>query len=173
VTRALQATAVVAVAGLFALLVWRLTHQAHPPKIGGPAPSFQLQRLEGTGSVSLASLRGKPIVLNFFASWCEPCKGEAKVLESAWQQYKGRVQFVGIDYNDLASDGLRFQHAHHITFTTLRAGSGKVGDEYGLTGVPETYFIDAQGRLVGSHIEGTVAHQQHACFVGIKAALKP
>jgi cytochrome c biogenesis protein CcmG/thiol:disulfide interchange protein DsbE len=173
VTRILQASALVAVAGLFALLVWRLTHQSHPPKIGGPAPSFSLQRLQGTGDVSLASLRGKPVVLNFFASWCEPCKGEAKVLESAWQQYKGRVQFVGVDYNDIASDGLRFQRAHHITFTTLRAGSGKIADVYGLTGVPETFFIDARGRLVGSHIEGTVAHQQHAFFDGIKAALEP
>jgi cytochrome c biogenesis protein CcmG/thiol:disulfide interchange protein DsbE len=171
VTRAVQAVALAAVVGLFALLVWRLTHQASPPKLGGPAPNFTLRRLAGDGSVSLASLRGKPVVLNFFASWCEPCKGEAKVLESAWQQYKGKVVFVGIDYNDLSSDGLRFQRAHHITFLTLRGGDGTVGNKYGLTGVPETYFIDARGRLVGSHIEGTVAHQQHAFFDGIKAAL--
>jgi cytochrome c biogenesis protein CcmG, thiol:disulfide interchange protein DsbE len=171
VTRALQATALVAVAGLFALLVWRLTHQAHPPKLGAPAPNFALQRLDGDGVVSLESLRGKPAVINFFASWCEPCKGEAKVLESAWQQYKGRVNFIGIDYNDVTSDGLKFQHAHHITFLTLRAGNGAVADAYGLTGVPETYFVDARGRLVGSHIEGTVAHQQSRFYAGIRAAL--
>jgi cytochrome c biogenesis protein CcmG/thiol:disulfide interchange protein DsbE len=110
-------------------------------------------------------------VINFFASWCEPCKGEAKVLESAWQQYRGRVTFIGIDYNDVTSDGLKFQRAHHITFMTLRGGNGAVGDAYGLTGVPETYFVDARGRLVGSHIEGTVAHQQSRFYAGIRAAL--
>jgi cytochrome c biogenesis protein CcmG, thiol:disulfide interchange protein DsbE len=169
--RALQATALVAVAGLFALLVWRLTHESHPPKLGGPAPVFSLKRLDSESRLDLMSLRGKPVVINFFASWCEPCKAESKVLETAWQQYKGRVVFVGIDYNDLRSDGLRFVHAHDITFPVVSAGSGAVGDAYGLTGVPETYFVDAHGRLVGSHIVGTVAHQKSAFYDGIKAAL--
>ena len=170
-TRAVQLTALVAVAGLFALLVWRLTHQSHPPKIGGPAPAFTLKRLVGDGEISLASLRGRPAVINFFASWCEPCKGEAKVLESAWQEYKGRVVFLGIDYNDVTGDGRRFIDAHHITFPTVRGGDGSVGNRYGLTGVPETFFVNADGRLVGSHIEGTVAHQKDRFYAGIKAAL--
>jgi thiol-disulfide isomerase/thioredoxin len=173
VTRAFQATALVAVAALFAVLVWRLTHQSKPPKIGGPAPVFTAKRLDASGTIDLASLRGKPVVLNFFASWCEPCKAESKVLETAAQQYKNRVVFLGVDYHDVTSDGRHFLQAHGITYPTVQDGSGMVGDRYGLTGVPETYFIDAQGRLVGSHIEGTVAHQQHAFFDGIKAALKP
>ena len=171
--RALQATALVAVAGLFALLVWRLTHQSHPPKLGGPAPMFSAKRLEGDGAIDLAALRGKPVVLNFFASWCEPCKAESKVLEQASRQYADRVVFLGVDYHDVTSDGRKFLRAHDITYPTVQDGSGKVGDLYGLTGVPETYFIDARGRLVGSHIEGTVAHQQGKFFDGIKAALKP
>jgi cytochrome c biogenesis protein CcmG/thiol:disulfide interchange protein DsbE len=173
VTRAFQATALVAVAALFVLLVWRLTHQSKPPKIGGPAPVFTAKRLDASGTIDLASLRGKPVVLNFFASWCEPCKAESKVLETAARQYKNRVVFLGVDYHDVTSDGRHFLQAHGITYPTVQDGSGMVGDRYGLTGVPETYFIDAQGRLVGSHIEGTVAHQQHAFFDGIKAALKP
>ncbi len=172
-TRAFQATALVAVAALFVLLVWRLTHQSKPPKIGGPAPVFTAKRLDASGTIDLASLRGKPVVLNFFASWCEPCKAESKVLETAARQYKNRVVFLGVDYHDVTSDGRHFLQAHGITYPTVQDGSGMVGDRYGLTGVPETYFIDAQGRLVGSHIEGTVAHQQHAFFDGIKAALKP
>jgi len=171
--RIVQATALVAVAGLFSLLVWRLTHQAHPPKIGGPAPSFTLKRLDAGGTLSLASLRGKPAVINFFASWCEPCKAEASVLESAWRRYKGQVAFIGIDYHDVTSDGLRFLRAHDITYPTVQDGSGDIGEKYGLTGVPETYFVDAQGRLVGTHIAGTVAHQKDQFFAGIKAALKP
>jgi cytochrome c biogenesis protein CcmG/thiol:disulfide interchange protein DsbE len=171
--RIVQATALVAVVGLFSLLIWRLTHQAHAPKIGGPAPDFTLSRLDAGGKLDLTSLRGKPVVLNFFASWCEPCKAEAKVLETAWQKYQRRVVFVGVDYHDVTSDGLRFLRAHDITYPTVQDGSGSVGDKYGLTGVPETYFIDARGRLVGTHIAGTVAHQQEKFFAGIEAALKP
>jgi cytochrome c biogenesis protein CcmG/thiol:disulfide interchange protein DsbE len=81
--------------------------------------------------------------------------------------------FVGVDYHDVTSDGLRFLRAHDITYPTVQDGSGSVGDKYGLTGVPETYFIDARGRLVGTHIAGTVAHQQEKFFAGIEAALKP
>ena len=122
-TRALQATALVAVAGLFALLVWRLAHQSHPAKVGGPVPNFTLKRLEGSGTISLASLRGKPAVINFFASWCGPCKAEAKILESASQQYRGRISFIGIDYHDVTSDGRRFLQAHGITFPTVQDGA--------------------------------------------------
>jgi len=171
-TRVLQATALVAVAGLFGLLVWKLTHQAHPAKVGGPVPNFALERLGGDGKLSLASLRGKPAVINFFASWCAPCKAESRVLESTWQEYKGRVNFVGIDYHDVTSDGLRFLHAHDITFPTVQDGSGAVGDRYGLTGVPETFVVNAQGHLL-THIAGTltVADNKSSFLHGIKAAL--
>jgi cytochrome c biogenesis protein CcmG, thiol:disulfide interchange protein DsbE len=171
VIRALQATALVAVAGLFALLVWRLTHQSHPPKLGGPAPAFSAKRLDTGGKLALASLRGKPVVLNFFASWCEPCKAESRVLVDAARTYGDRVVFLGVDYHDVTSDGRRFLRAHGIEYPTVQDGSGMVGDKYGLSGVPETYFIDAKGRLVGVHILGTVAHQKEKFFAGIKAAL--
>ena len=71
------------------LLVWQLTHQdARAPKIGGPRAGFSLQPLDAPAKLDLASLRGKPVVLNFWASWCVPCKGEATMLEQAWQQYR-------------------------------------------------------------------------------------
>src|SRR6516162_10381552 len=85
------------VAGLLALLVWKLTHQQHAPPVGSPAPAFTLPRLDGPGSVSLASLRGHPVVLNFWASWCTPCKAEARVLERNWKRYRSRgIVFVGV-----------------------------------------------------------------------------
>ena len=170
--RIVQATALVAVVALFSLLVWKLTHPVKPAKVGRPVPAFSLRRLAGTGTVTLGSLQGKPSVINFFASWCGPCKTEAPLLESAWQQYKGRVNFIGIDYNDVTSDGLRFMRAHGITFTTLRGGNGKLGDAYGLTGVPETFVVDAKGRLL-THIAGTLTAHRDAFFDGIRAALAP
>jgi cytochrome c biogenesis protein CcmG/thiol:disulfide interchange protein DsbE len=168
--RYVQATALVAVAGLFGLLVWKLTHQSHPAKVGGPVPSFDLKRLEGPGTISLASLRGKPAVINFFASWCGPCKAEAKILESASRQYQGRIAFIGIDYHDVTSDGRRFLRVHDITFPTVQDGSGSVGDRYGLTGVPETFVVNAQGRLL-EHIAGTLTVNRSQFDAGLEAAL--
>lgn len=168
-----QVVALAAVAGLLSLLVWRLTHQTHPPKIGGPAPSFTASRMDG-GRLDLASLRGKAIVLNFWASWCPPCKKEATRLEQEWRQYRSEgVVFVGVDYHDVTSDARTFLERHGVTYTTIRDGSGAIGDRYGLTGVPETYFVNRQGRLVGAHIEGPITDPKWLGVfrAGIRAAL--
>ncbi len=167
-----QVVALAAVAGLLGLLVWRLTHQSKPPKIGGPAPAFSLRRLDTSGTLALASLRGKPVVLNFWASWCVPCKGEAKMLEDAWQRYRSQgVVFVGIDWHDVKSDARRFLDLHGVTYPTVLDGSGSITDRYGVVGVPETYFIDRRGRLVGEHIVGTVVNQKDRFRSGVEAAL--
>ncbi|MGH3053665.1 MAG: TlpA family protein disulfide reductase [Gaiellaceae bacterium] len=151
-----QLLALACVAGLLALLVWQLGHQQHAPGVGSTAPAFTLRRLEGTGKVSLASYRGKPVVLNFWASWCQPCKGEASVLERDWASYRDRgVVFLGVDYHDLASDARRFVTAHELTFPMLEDGSGKVTGDYGISQVPETYVLDRQGRVV-LHLAGPI-----------------
>jgi cytochrome c biogenesis protein CcmG, thiol:disulfide interchange protein DsbE len=175
-TRALKLTgqviALAAVAGLLGLLVWRLTHQSHAPKIGGPAPGFTLRRIGSPGKLDLASLRGRPVVLNFWASWCVPCKGEAKMLESAWRQYRSQgVVFLGVDYHDVTSDARTFLSHHGVTYPTVQDGSGAVADRYGVSAVPETYFVDRRGRLVGVHIVGTVVDQRAAFRRGVEAAL--
>ena len=169
-----QVVALAAVAGLLGLLVWRLTHQSKPPKIGGPAPTFTVPRVDSPGSIDLAALRGKPVVLNFWASWCVPCKGEAKMLESAWQQYRKQgVVFLGVDYRDVTGDARTFLSHHGVTYPTVQDGSGKTADSYGVIAMPETYFINRQGRLVGSHIVGTVVNQKDAFHRGVQAALAP
>jgi cytochrome c biogenesis protein CcmG/thiol:disulfide interchange protein DsbE len=150
-----QVVALACVAGLLGLLVWRLTHQQHAPKVGTAAPGFMLRRLGSGGPVSLASLRGRPVVLNFWASWCVPCKAEAKALEAAWTRYRRRVAFVGVDFHDLAPDARRFVAAHGLSFPMLQDGSGKVTGAYGITQVPETYIVSREGRVV-AHIAGPI-----------------
>ena len=118
-----QLIALACVAGLLALLVWSVVHQQHAPSVGSVAPAFTLRRLEGAGKVSLASYRGKPVVLNFWASWCDPCKSEAAVLQRDWASYHSRgVVFLGVDYHDLDSDARRFVRAHALTFPMLATG---------------------------------------------------
>jgi cytochrome c biogenesis protein CcmG/thiol:disulfide interchange protein DsbE len=169
-----QVVALAAVAGLLGLLVWRLTHRPTAPAIGGPAPSFTLNRVDATGKLDLASLRGKPVVLNFWASWCGPCKNEATMLEQASQKYRKQgVVFIGVDYHDVTSDARRFLTHHGVTYPSVQDGSGLIADRYGVSAVPETYFIDRRGRLVGTHIRGTVVNQADAFRRGVEAALRP
>ena len=153
-----QALALAGVAGLLALLVWKLGHQQHAPRVGAEAPAFTLRRLDGQGNVSLAAYRGKAVVLNFWASWCQPCKGEAKVLERDWSQYRDRVVFLGIDYHDLESDARRFVDVHGLTFPMLDDGSGNVTHgKYGVSQVPETYVVGRDGRVL-AHLAGPITN---------------
>ena len=149
-----QALAVMGVGILASLLGWNLTHQTPPPKVGAPAPAFSLHRLTGDGDLSLRSFRGKTVVLNFFASWCHPCKREAPDLESVWRRYRSDgLVVLGVDYHDLGSDARRFVSAHSLTFPMLEDGSGNVTGRYGISQVPETYVLDRHGRVV-AHLRG-------------------
>jgi cytochrome c biogenesis protein CcmG, thiol:disulfide interchange protein DsbE len=152
-----QILALAGVVGLLALLVWKLGHQEHAPRVGTVAPAFTLRRLDGQGNVSLAAYRGKAVVLNFWASWCNPCKSEAKVLQRDWTRYRDRVVFVGIDYHDLASDARHFVDVHALTFPMLEDGSGRVTGRYGISQVPETYVVSAEGRIV-AHLAGPITN---------------
>jgi cytochrome c biogenesis protein CcmG/thiol:disulfide interchange protein DsbE len=151
-----QLVALACVGGLLALLVWKLAHQQHAPRVGAIAPAFTLRRLDGRGSVSLASLRGRPVVLNFWASWCVTCKSEAPVLERDWTRYRGHgLVVIGVDYHDLAPDARRFVATHRLTFPILEDGSGQVTGTYGVSKAPETYILNRRGRIV-AHLAGPI-----------------
>jgi cytochrome c biogenesis protein CcmG/thiol:disulfide interchange protein DsbE len=155
-----QTLAIAAVGVLGGLLLWKLTHQPPPPRAGQRAPAFLLQRLNGDGTVSLASLRGKAVVLNFFASWCGPCKREAAALEHLWRDYRSQgVVVLGIDTNDASHDAQRFVSAHGVTYPTVDGG-GRLTGKYGIAlGLPVTYVLNRQGRIVGGQIAGAVSDE--------------
>ncbi len=132
------------------------------PLKGKPAPDFTLAAL-GTHAeppIHLANLRGKPVVINFWASWCSPCADEAPLLQAAWQHAgtKG-VIFIGIDYQDTQSDGLSFLQKQGITYPSAIDANGATAINYGVTGTPETFFIDRRGVVVAT-VRSQITAQQ-------------
>ena len=167
--------AAVGVGVLGALLIWNLTHQTPPPKVGGKAPAFSLRRLTGTGDLSLRSFRGKTVVLNFFASWCDPCKREAPALEKVWREYRSRgLVVLGIDSGDAAGDARHFLAVHGITYPVAFDRNESQALNYGIPGLPVTVVINRAGRVVGGEIIGPVSDHPYAQTFrrDLEAALK-
>jgi cytochrome c biogenesis protein CcmG/thiol:disulfide interchange protein DsbE len=123
------------------------------PLVGRPAPAFQLQSFAGA-PVTLEAQRGKVVVLNFWASWCYPaCYEEAPVLERQWRAFRERdVVVIGVDIQDTVEAGQKFIRDLGLSFTNLRDTTGKSSVDYGVYGVPETFFIDRQGRIRAKHV---------------------
>ena len=154
----------VAVAVLFGLLVWRITHREPSPvpivideRRPIRAPAFDLPVLDGDGRLTLASLRGKGVVLNFWASWCAPCKEEIPALEAAWKQHRlDGVVVVGVDVQDATSDARSFARRMRITYPLVRDKNGKTLDRFSVISLPETLFVNRRGHIVGTRIQGGV-----------------
>jgi cytochrome c biogenesis protein CcmG/thiol:disulfide interchange protein DsbE len=153
-----QALAVALVAGLLALLIWKVAQGSqNEAKIGKPAPDFTLGRLDRPGSLQLSSLRGKVVVLNFWASWCQPCKLEAPDLAASAKKWSGRVVVLGVDVNDPRGDARGFMRKYGITYPIVHDNKNVTSPKYGLTGLPETFFLDRRGRIVSHVISGIKA----------------
>lgn len=123
------------------------------PLVGRPAAAFTLTAFDGT-PLALDPLRGKVVVVNFWASWCNPaCYDEAPVLERAWRTYRDRgVVVVGIDMQDTAEAAREFIRRFELTFPNAPDPGGKVAVEYGVYGVPETFFVDRAGTIRAKHV---------------------
>jgi cytochrome c biogenesis protein CcmG/thiol:disulfide interchange protein DsbE len=116
-------------------------------------PSFLLLSSRKGSEFGLDDFRGTPVVLNFWASWCGPCEEEAPFLSSAAKEYEDRVQFVGINIKDAYDDAVKFVETHDLDYVHVRDENLSIYDDYGLTGQPESFFIDGDGVLV-EHVPG-------------------
>jgi cytochrome c biogenesis protein CcmG, thiol:disulfide interchange protein DsbE len=115
--------------------------------VGREAPQLPAHALRGS-AVTLSSLRGKPALVNFFASWCAPCIREAPDVQRAYTELAGRARMVAVDWNDGRSSALSFLERFGWTMPVLEDPSGLVGDSYGIDGLPTTFVLDSRGRIV-------------------------
>ena len=146
-----QLGAVALVLALVGLLAWKLIEDEEPlAHVGGPVPALNLPTLDGSGRVQVnAGVRnGRPLVINFWASWCGPCRDEAPILEGLWQTYKGRVDFVGINIRDFNGDAQDFVDRYGLTFPMAYDGPATTWGTWGIQALPETFVVDAEGTVV-------------------------
>ena len=113
-----------------------------------PAPQIELPRLSGQGRESLAEYRGKVVVLNFWASWCEPCRTESPLLQRWHERISRRGGTVlGVDVLDVTSDARAFVREYRLTYPMLRDRAGDALEEFGVVAYPETFVVDRRGRI--------------------------
>jgi cytochrome c biogenesis protein CcmG/thiol:disulfide interchange protein DsbE len=154
---AAQILAVALVASLLGLLIWKIAGDSGGVGVGEPAPAFALPHLaDPEQEVALADYDGKAKVLNFWASWCGPCRDEAPLLQAAWQRYRAEgLVVVGVNMRDFLGDARRFVRQFELTYPNVYDGPAKLYEPYGLTGFPETVVVDRNGRIV-EHVRGAV-----------------
>jgi len=144
-----------AIVAFVGFVAWGLVNRNATQPTSGPAPDFTLALFEGydgglgTSSVTLSDLRGRVVLINFWASWCIPCEQEAPHLEAAWRQFKGRgVVFIGVDWVDNHADALAYLKRFDITYANGPDIGTKIGPLYRITGVPETFIVDRHGNVL-------------------------
>jgi cytochrome c biogenesis protein CcmG/thiol:disulfide interchange protein DsbE len=140
----------IVVAGLTGLFAYALGTRSVPwasPVVGRPAPSFDLPLFAG-GSLSPADLRERVVVVNFWASWCLPCRDEAPVLQALWESGRGSgLVVVGVNLWDRHTDARAFADRYGLTFPTGPDRHGRIAVAFGLMGIPETFVVDPTGRI--------------------------
>lgn len=187
--RLARALGLALVALFLALLVYGVTTRSPDTTIDDAlargdapaAPALELDVLERAGAadgrvraaladgrLGLGELRGVPVVLNFWASWCDPCRIEAPVLREGSRSARAAgVAVVGVDMQDLRGDAREFVREHGLAFPHVRDPERRAGQDWGVTGLPETFFLDARGRVVG-HVVGALSSERMRA--GIEAA---
>ena len=164
-------TLVLPLLGILMAGLGRDPHVVRSPLVGRPGPAFSLPPVDGGAPVSLADMRGRPVVLNFWATWCVPCYEEHAVLTQAARALDGRVRFVGIVLEDDEASVSRYLARHGSSYPSLLDASGRTGIAYGVFGVPETFVLDSTGKVVAKHMGPLDVEQLRAHLT--KAGVQP
>ena len=157
------------VAGIAVLTVALMLSFRHDPRdirsvtLNRPAAAFTAQKIDGTGTLSLSDYAGKVVVLNFWASWCPPCKEENPALLRVWERYRtSDVVIIGIVYNDPTEKARAYVSSNGVTWPTVQDTDGRIAFAYGVRGPPETYFIGPDGiladRVIGAITEAALVN---------------
>jgi len=158
---------------LLGLLGWGLVKARAGPVDSGLAPDFSLTGFDGR-TVTLSELRGQVVIVNFWASWCLPCREEAAYLENTWRKYKDQgVVFIGVDYVDTEKEALTYIQEFDITYLNGPDLKTRISQAYNIKGVPETFFIAKNGELRGMHIGPLVPPQLDNKIEELLAELYP
>lgn len=152
--KSVLAIAALVLVGFLGLLIWGMLNKEPITGLSGitmvnrPAPDFTLTTFEGT-AISLEDLRGKPVVINFWASWCPPCRIEAPLIERTWREYKNRgLIFLGVNIQDRKEDALNYIREFDITYPNGPDPTGEISIDYGVSGLPVTFFVSSKGEIV-------------------------
>jgi cytochrome c biogenesis protein CcmG/thiol:disulfide interchange protein DsbE len=141
---------------------------------GQPAPTFSLRTLQSGDVVTLAALRGKPVVLNFWSTWCGPCRLEHPVLEWGFREYGSQAQFLGAIFEDTEENARAYISRHGSPYPQLVDPRSQMAVDYGVAGVPETYFIDSNGVILDKHVgpmdQATLAARMRSLLGGRASA---
>jgi cytochrome c biogenesis protein CcmG/thiol:disulfide interchange protein DsbE len=143
------------IAPLLWLLAFGFTRDARyitSPLLAKEAAPFTVTLFDGR-KVRLNELRGKAVFVNFWASWCLPCREEARELEAAWQKVKDKnMVFLGVAVQDTDQNSREFLKEFNITYPNGKDEAGKIAVDYGTWGIPESFFIDPEGRITYKHV---------------------
>jgi cytochrome c biogenesis protein CcmG/thiol:disulfide interchange protein DsbE len=137
------------------------TSSAASPPPAPVAPGFTVAALGAPGNVSLSAYRGKPVIVNFWASWCDICESETPLLASWYKQQHGHVVLLGLDENDTAADALTFARAKGVSYPIGFDPNVTVAPAYNVDGLPQTFFLNAEHRIV-DHVLGAVTKAELA-----------
>ncbi|MFP3853740.1 MAG: TlpA family protein disulfide reductase [Anaerolineales bacterium] len=144
-----RALFIAAIVALLALVGWGLARAQEGRKGTGPAPDFTLETFDGE-TIQLSDLKGQVVVINFWASWCPPCREEASYLEASWREFREQgVVFLGVDYVDTDSEALAYIEEFDITYPNGPDLQTRISQAYRIQGVPERFFIGRDGTIRG------------------------
>ena len=137
---------------LLGLLAWGLRKVQAGPVESGMAPDFTVTSFDGR-TLTLSELRGQVVIINFWASWCPPCREEAAYLEQTWRKYKDKgVIFIGVDWVDTEKEALAYMDEFDLTYFNGPDIGTRIAQAYNIQGVPETFYVAKNGELRGVHI---------------------